>query len=545
MSPTSKKLHASWLYRVARVLVGVPLMGVLAMACSSASNDPPLPNGSGAGNATSGTTTSSSSGGSCTEGDQRDCSAQLPPQGSTKGCFHGVQTCTNGAWTACGPVEVPSPVPPAPGQPQQKWYRAMPITRDGAPPPQFPVQAQVVIDDDPENYIEELDDDVSFPDADDPGEDDVDQLTPAGSSYGPNGIPVSTGDGDGSQVVPYNLSGAVSCSSWNKCDPSCKYFNENPGGPIQAVGGGILTGLLVNVPAAYLTAGLPATCTTNTASDCQFDDKCAAGACTPFGAGEMNSCVGGDLTIRPTCNSQLAVCNHGSSTVKFKRGRVYAFAGPGVPGDFASCSPNLLNAYAFKSVKLNLKPGACRQVSSNFKLFFFGLPTTLSNGDAVVVNPTPGFPGTKASECNYCNNWSEYNTSGCSTAGNYTQFTYVQDYQAVCTTPGTHVQWGFLAYDTSTPSDSFVDFYGYTETNANVANLGAGTPFLLATAEAGPPDTQIVPLSAPVDLYAAIGAPDATYDWFELEANIVPSSDALQTPSLNKWQISYSCPYTE
>ena len=131
---------------------------------------------------------------------------------------------------------------------------------------------------------------------------------------------------------------------------------------------------------------------------------------------------------------------------------------------------------------------------------------------------------------------------GCPTVYEGTVVTQV--YAPECP-PGTHVQWGYLAYDTTTPSDSTVVFAARTaETEALLT--GPFTP--VATAQAAP-DTQVCPMTGssgcPVDLYAALGTAAAFGSVLELQVTLNPSSTSTSSPTLHDWQITYSCPPSE
>jgi hypothetical protein len=116
-----------------------------------------------------------------------------------------------------------------------------------------------------------------------------------------------------------------------------------------------------------------------------------------------------------------------------------------------------------------------------------------------------------------------------------------QTYEAQCP-PGTKPQWGFMAYDTTTPGTSTVQFRARTATTQ--AGLASATFTAVATAQAAP-NTQVCPMSGPApcprDLYTTLGTPDAKYPWLELEAILTPNPVSV-APTLNDWQITYSCP---
>jgi hypothetical protein len=122
--------------------------------------------------------------------------------------------------------------------------------------------------------------------------------------------------------------------------------------------------------------------------------------------------------------------------------------------------------------------------------------------------------------------------------------TYDIPYEGVCP-PGSKPTWGFLSYDTTTPGASYVNF------KARTATTQAGLPFSvfvdLATAQSTPTDTQVCPMSGPspcpIDLYSALGLPNAKASWLQLEVTVTPSNPDV--PVLNTWQVTYSCPPSE
>ena len=129
----------------------------------------------------------------------------------------------------------------------------------------------------------------------------------------------------------------------------------------------------------------------------------------------------------------------------------------------------------------------------------------------------------------------------------YQPSTYSEVYQASCPA-GTSIQWGFLAYDTTTPGDSRIEFR--VQTSADAVTYSALQPMPISTASATAPNVQVCPMGrpspCPVDLYNALsGLPNAEQQYLKLVANIVPTSNQLQTPVLNNWQVTYSCPDSE
>lgn len=124
----------------------------------------------------------------------------------------------------------------------------------------------------------------------------------------------------------------------------------------------------------------------------------------------------------------------------------------------------------------------------------------------------------------------------------YGPVTYTQTYQATCPT-GTAPQWGYLAYDTTTPADSSIQFAVRTAPDAT--SLSSASFVSAATAQASP-DTQVCAMSGPapcpVDLYPKLGQFDAVNPYLELQITLTPTSDGSQSPTVNNWQLAYSCP---
>jgi hypothetical protein len=120
-------------------------------------------------------------------------------------------------------------------------------------------------------------------------------------------------------------------------------------------------------------------------------------------------------------------------------------------------------------------------------------------------------------------------------------------YEADCP-PNTAPQWGYLRYDTTTPSDSNVEFYVRSADAA--ADLATATSHLAVTAHATPTDTQVcnsssAPLCA-VDLFNALGGlPDARRHYLEVSMTLNLNSGGNIAPTVHDWEITYSCPDSE
>jgi len=125
--------------------------------------------------------------------------------------------------------------------------------------------------------------------------------------------------------------------------------------------------------------------------------------------------------------------------------------------------------------------------------------------------------------------------------GSYEPATFTNVYQASCPT-GTKVQWGYFAYDSVTPGDSNLVFAARTATTA--AQL-SGPYTTLATAHATPSDTQLCamagPSPCPIDVYNKLALPAAQQEFLEFSVTFNPTANKGAAPTLNGWEITYSC----
>jgi hypothetical protein len=117
-----------------------------------------------------------------------------------------------------------------------------------------------------------------------------------------------------------------------------------------------------------------------------------------------------------------------------------------------------------------------------------------------------------------------------------------EEYAGRCEGDGV-VQWGFFTYEATTPGDSTAEFRIRTAPTHD--ELGRASFTLLITARA--PDTQSCsffgPAPCPIDLYEVLeGAPRAHHAFAELSVLLNPTSDGTALPSVQSWNLNYSCP---
>jgi len=133
---------------------------------------------------------------------------------------------------------------------------------------------------------------------------------------------------------------------------------------------------------------------------------------------------------------------------------------------------------------------------------------------------------------------------GC--GGDYQPTIYSQVYEAQCSAKlaGVISQWGFMAYETTTPQDSRISFEVRTADDLTALN---DEDFIqVANAEAGSVDTQDCPMAGPepcpIDLFVALGEGGAHKRFLEVRTSLTPNAQQTQTPTLHGWRVTYSCP---
>jgi len=350
------------------------------------------------------------------------------------------------------------------------------------------------------------------------------------------------------------ISPSTPCEN-NPCDPSCRFFPEAPTGGIPLephIAGyydeGTLEDAIAHSPQGFIDKGLHNPCSTT--MDCQFDFHCVGEACQPWGPGEtIAGCALPDLTTGFACTKDgqatIPVCNRGNATAP---AGVVLYIFPGNSPQFPTCIPD--NKPYICRTEEAIGPGACINV--------LGCPGLTGKGNkTVMVNPPENPPAGEPNpdyvpECTCENNWGDWSGSDtyCIQKPNYDTepLVYTQTYRGECPA-GSHVQWGYLTYETETPSDSSVVISGHT---AEYLNQIDDAPLVdLAFAKAIPaPNTESCALSGPdpcpIDLYTKLGGPrNATNTFLELVFRLNPSGTKAEGPTLRSWEVTYSCPWTE
>jgi hypothetical protein len=115
-------------------------------------------------------------------------------------------------------------------------------------------------------------------------------------------------------------------------------------------------------------------------------------------------------------------------------------------------------------------------------------------------------------------------------------------YEATCT-GGQQPQWELLVWDAVTPGASRIDFEVRTATTD--VNLSSATYFPAGTAQQAPDDTQVcwynsMVTGCPADVFTSLeGYPNAGMSWLELRVGL--RSSGADVPTLNNWELTYSC----
>jgi hypothetical protein len=358
-------------------------------------------------------------------------------------------------------------------------------------------------------------------------------------------------------LTPSSLSPPQACEN-NPCDPYCQQYNEAPQtgySPPQTVLWSVLAGSLSNLPSGFVNKALkdashpPKYSACTGAGDCEFDYHCdtATGNCVPWTSGDFDkSCAQMDLTLGPTCNNTIPVCNRGSMAAPAGV-EVVVFNGNSsqMQGNMGSCS-NFQGSVVSRCKTLDpIPPGGCINVAG----------CSVHGTESIVVNPPPP-AGTQQpfAECNCGNNWTVYSNGGaCAPVTRYqsTPLVVKQQYEGLCA-PGEKVQWGFLTWDGTAPSNASGSSAILIQ--AHAAELAANLKptcsdcVTLGDVPVSAPAICTVsgPAPCPIDVYAALGGMTVGMSSFvELVFTLQATPDSSLLPTLTDWKLTYSCPAME
>jgi hypothetical protein len=214
---------------------------------------------------------------------------------------------------------------------------------------------------------------------------------------------------------------------------------------------------------------------------------------------------------------------------------------PAKSGQIPSPNPQS-QSYTLCSTQAPILPGQCIDV---------GTCGDLSGAKEIMVNP-PGQAGT-VPECHADDNWtiSPQSPSACASPcsngcpGAYSPLVYEQVLQASCPA-GAHPLWGYLAYDSATPSDSSIQFQIATSDDSSFPGV-QGQIVAVAKTSAGTSVCSVAgPAPCPIDLSQTLGGPPGDgFAYLRLRAMLLPSADGSAAPTLTDWRVTYSCPDAE
>lgn len=132
-------------------------------------------------------------------------------------------------------------------------------------------------------------------------------------------------------------------------------------------------------------------------------------------------------------------------------------------------------------------------------------------------------------------------TGGCAAA--YTPQDHIFTYDGDCTgyPAGSSSFWDFLSYDTTIPGDATVEF-AISVSNISEMDAQMGPWTTVATATNASPDA--LP-GAPIDLRSALSVAEAQAPYAALRIRINPTSNGSNTPTVDDWDLQYSCEFNE
>ena len=248
-----------------------------------------------------------------------------------------------------------------------------------------------------------------------------------------------------------------------------------------------------------------------------YDDKCS-----DFELGVGLTCKTGNTPVIPICNTGSKEAPKGIPIAIMPKGSGYFGAEP-------SSLPGAKYCYTDEAIPA----GECRNVKS----------CNVINGDEVMINPKPNASYNSA-ECFKGDNWGFYYDAVCGyppkCPGGYLDTTKIEPYESTCD-DGQTPQWGYLSWDATTPVGTEISFR--IRTAKTKADLSGASWVAVSTKSTDmKPDCSMAgPAPCPIDLYALLGKMDAQEKFLELETNFKVDGDKKNTPTLEKWEVSYTC----
>jgi hypothetical protein len=343
---------------------------------------------------------------------------------------------------------------------------------------------------------------------------------------------------------------------------------------------------LGNTPAAVQCIGAPSIGCANpppctAPKDCQFDFHCdvPSGKCVQNLPGDFTACGGVNLTAGLSCsnggNIQTPVCNRGDvalpSGTLLHAGIIDSAQNAAVAtilvDTTTACAkppPPAIGQCDYTTTSA-LAPGQCVTVDWSQNASCTPGNFQFSNGGWVVINSAktvaecgePALPG-----CS--DNWSYYQQPGspCSPIlppTTYPVQTFTQPYVATCPA-GSKTQWGYFAFKGTTPCSPGACSSGNPNKHSSIkievqSRQGLGPPSPAVPVQIANASTPVFapfthpsncpmsgPSPCPIDVYSALGGkPAAQYNTLLVTFTLNPSADKLAAPTLNSWEVTYSC----
>jgi hypothetical protein len=135
--------------------------------------------------------------------------------------------------------------------------------------------------------------------------------------------------------------------------------------------------------------------------------------------------------------------------------------------------------------------------------------------------------------------------AGAASATTQGSVTLEQSYQGTC--EGSTVQWGFFTYRTQTPGDSSIGFRVRTAPTEVALAHETYRDLITASVALGTVRCNFTgPARCPLDLYELLGgAPLAHHPFAQLEVLFNPDSEDGRMPSVEEWQLTFSCTFNQ
>jgi hypothetical protein len=270
------------------------------------------------------------------------------------------------------------------------------------------------------------------------------------------------------------------------------------------------------------------------------------GVCVENGESFVDtSCSDIDLAVDFGCSEYVPVCNHGSADAP--AGVELTFY-PRAGHQFADTSPDPSWAIGTCTVTDPIPSGSCVSQACD--------PALTDSDVTVVANVDEA-----VSECSLLDNWSIKDpTEICPlSGGGASQVEFTEIYKGTC--PGdSQPVWGLLTWNSQTPGASDITFEARVA--GSEGSLATNSFTTVGTAHQTPTDTQICSyLSAapecPVDIAAFVPVSSNDYEnvtnamtgnmetvsFLELHVSLNPS--ASDGPTLEDWNLTYSCRYDQ